>query len=108
MLETMDPTSSSVIQKKRGFALRMIGIAAAIATLAMPAMAQPTRPRPSPGSGPHLPVPGRPRPPIPRACPPGYSWGYGCISWAPAPPGKLFGACLFAGRSCVRNPGPIQ
>jgi len=53
-------------------------------------------------------VPLRPGPPHPRFCPKGTSWQYGCLKWGPAPPGKLFGACLRKGWGCMRAPGPIQ
>lgn len=88
--------------------MRMIFTAAAIATLAMPAVAQPTRPRPQPGPGvTPLPVLHRPLP-LPHFCPTGTSWQYGCVEWASAAPGTLFGACVLSAWSCKRVGGPIQ
>ena len=44
----------------------------------------------------------------PHFCPVGESWQYGCVKWAPAGPGQLFGACLKSAWSCKRVGGPIQ
>jgi hypothetical protein len=41
-------------------------------------------------------------------CPKGETWQKGCLKWAPAPPGKLFGQCLKQGYGCFRAPEPIQ
>ena len=46
------------------------------------------------------PGPGKP---LPHICPAGQSWQYGCVKYGHAPPGKLFGACLQKGWSCVRK-----
>jgi hypothetical protein len=47
--------------------------------------------------------------PIPmHICPSGTSWQYGCVQWAPAGPGQLFGACLRNAWSCKRQATPIQ
>jgi hypothetical protein len=47
--------------------------------------------------------------PLPHPfCAPGTSWQYGCVQWAPAPPGLLFGACVRNAWSCKRVAGPIQ
>ena len=43
-----------------------------------------------------------------HACPVGESWQYGCVAWAPAGPGQLFGACLSSAYSCKRSGGQIQ
>jgi hypothetical protein len=87
--------------------MRMIVIAAAIATVVMPAIAQPMRPQPGPGV-PRVGVPQRGQWPVAHACPAGTSWQYGCVQWAPASPGMLFGACQISAWSCKRVPGPIQ
>ena len=44
----------------------------------------------------------------PHFCPTGTSWQPGCLKWAPAGPGQLFGACTQQGWSCKRAPQPIQ
>ena len=44
----------------------------------------------------------------PHLCPTGTSWQYGCVKWAPAGPGQLFGACTEQSWSCKRAPQPIQ
>jgi hypothetical protein len=44
----------------------------------------------------------------PHVCPPGQSWQYGCVQYAPAGPGQLFGACLRSAFSCKRSGGQIQ
>ncbi|MFI5015641.1 MAG: hypothetical protein ACHQAY_25170 [Hyphomicrobiales bacterium] len=46
--------------------------------------------------------------PTPKACPAGQSWQFGCVKYAPTPPGKLFGACLRKGWGCFRAATPIQ
>lgn len=48
------------------------------------------------------------RRPLPHICPRGQTWQYGCLRYAPAPPGKLFGACLRMGYGCMRAPSQIQ
>ena len=70
---------------------------------ALSVSAQPTRP----GPGHPLPRPGRPIP-RPHICLRGTSWQYGCVAWAPAGPGQLFGACLRSAWSCKRVAGPVQ
>ena len=90
-------------------------IAVTILTIAAPAYSQYYYPRPGPGlryqgyeANRYTPYPYYPHPQGWPACPPGTEWGYGCVAWAPAPPGMLFGACLKEAHSCFRIPGPIQ
>jgi hypothetical protein len=91
---------------------RMIIIATATATLAMPAIAQQMRPQPAgpgvtPLAPPRLASPLRPLHWPPFSCPAGTRRGWGCVQWSPAPPGLLFGVCQSYGWTCVRIPTPI-
>jgi hypothetical protein len=88
----------------------MIGASAAaltVAGVATLAQARPEQPAPAPIHADMVrmsPVRGGPL----HYCRAGYSWQYGCLSYAPAQPGQLFGACTVNGYGCFRDAGPIQ
>jgi hypothetical protein len=93
--------------------MKMLSLAAfaGIALLAqMPVNAQPVQRPPVSQQHPnHSPIRPNPQQPIPvHFCAAGTSWQYGCVQWAPAGPGQLFGACLRSAWSCKRVAGPIQ
>jgi hypothetical protein len=83
---------------------------AAISTAALSPTTASAQTRPPPQQPNHSPILSVPvHQPVPlHACPAGESWQYGCVQYAPAGPGQLFGACLRSAYSCKRSGGQIQ